>query len=97
MSYVVYRERDTYALREKYGASVKGFATEGAAKAARTRHLKKYPEDRADNWLVAESRNFRENIEMYVERKNLMSGKVFKEARNTPNYCSPASESYWSM
>lgn len=32
-----------------------------------------------------------------VERVNLMSGKTYMEAENTPNYCSPASEAYWSM
>jgi hypothetical protein len=32
-----------------------------------------------------------------VTRVNLMSGKEFQEARGTPNYCSPASEAYWSM
>ena len=32
-----------------------------------------------------------------VERVNLMSGKTYLEAENTPNYCSPASEAYWSM
>ena len=32
-----------------------------------------------------------------VERTNMMSGKTFMEDINTPNYCSPASEAYWSM
>ena len=32
-----------------------------------------------------------------VERTNLLSGKTFMEAEDTPNFCSPASESYWSM
>ena len=32
-----------------------------------------------------------------VERVNLMSGKTYMEAENTPNSCSPASEAYWSM
>jgi len=32
-----------------------------------------------------------------VERINLMSGKTFLEDADTPIYCSPASESYWSM
>jgi hypothetical protein len=30
-------------------------------------------------------------------RSNLMSKKLFIEAKDTPIYCSPASESYWSM
>ena len=32
-----------------------------------------------------------------VERTNLMSGKTFLEDADTPIYCSPASETYWSM
>ena len=34
--------------------------------------------------------------ETYVERKNFMTGEVFKERYDTPWACSPASESYWS-
>ena len=33
----------------------------------------------------------------YVKRKNLMSGNEFVERYDTPYYCSPSSESYWSM
>ena len=32
-----------------------------------------------------------------VERINLMSGEKYMEDINTPHYCSPAFESYWSM
>lgn len=32
-----------------------------------------------------------------VERTNLMSGKKYMERRDTPYFCSPSSESYWSM
>jgi hypothetical protein len=32
-----------------------------------------------------------------VERVNLMSGKTYMEAEDTPPCCSPASETYWSM
>jgi hypothetical protein len=32
-----------------------------------------------------------------VEKTNMMTGKKFLESENTPYYCSPASESYWSM
>ena len=35
--------------------------------------------------------------ETYVTRKNMMSGAEFKERYDTPYYCSPSSESYWSM
>lgn len=32
-----------------------------------------------------------------VERVNLMTGKTFLEDYDTPYYCSPSSETYWSM
>ena len=35
--------------------------------------------------------------ETYVTRKNLMGGAEFKERYDTPYYCSPSSETYWSM
>jgi hypothetical protein len=44
------------------------------------------------------SQGFRYKIhETYVTRTNLMGGKEFKERYDTPYYCSPSSESYWSM
>jgi len=36
-------------------------------------------------------------FETYVTKTNLMGGKTFTERYDTPHYCSPASESYWSM
>lgn len=35
--------------------------------------------------------------EPVVERRNLMSGQLYLEPYDTPAYCSPARESYWSM
>ena len=35
--------------------------------------------------------------ETFVTKTNLMGGKEFTERYDTPNFCSPASESYWSM
>jgi hypothetical protein len=47
-------------------------------------------------WRV--SQGFRYEIhETYVTRKNMMSGTEFKERYDTPRYCSPRSEAYWSM
>ena len=44
------------------------------------------------------SQGFRfEMHETYVTKTNLMGGAEFKERYDTPYYCSPASESYWSM
>lgn len=45
-----------------------------------------------------EAKNFVTHVyETYVTRKNLMSGKEFSERYDTPSYCSPSSESYFSM
>jgi hypothetical protein len=35
-------------------------------------------------------------FETFVTKKNLMSGKEFTERYDTPYFCSPSSESYWS-
>ena len=35
-------------------------------------------------------------FETYVTRKNLMGGREYRERYDTPYYCSPSSESYWS-
>jgi len=35
--------------------------------------------------------------ETYVTKTNMMSGKQFQERYDTPYYCSPSSETYWSM
>ena len=35
--------------------------------------------------------------ETFVTRKNLLTGTEFQERYDTPVYCSPAFESYWTM
>jgi hypothetical protein len=43
------------------------------------------------------SQGFRYEIhETMVTRKNMMNGAEFKERYDTPYYCSPSSETYWS-
>ena len=37
-----------------------------------------------------------EIFETWVVKKNFMSGVEFKERYDTPYYCSPSSETYWS-
>jgi hypothetical protein len=47
-------------------------------------------------WRV--SQGFRYEIhETMVEKTNMMGGGKFMERYDTPYYCSPSSESYWSM
>ena len=44
------------------------------------------------------SQGFRYEIhQTYVTRTNMMGGKEYQERYDTPNYCSPSCESYWSM
>ena len=51
-----------------------------------------------DDFKVADVDTYREDFPIkMVERVNLMSGKTYMEAENTPGYMSPASEAYWSM
>ena len=38
-----------------------------------------------------------EIFETYVTRKNMMGGREYQERYDTPRFCSPSSESYWSM
>lgn len=102
MRYVVYNTETSRIVTEKlYGKDT--YATEAAAKAARTRLLKKpirgirntmwQPEQLA----VADIQVYKNCVEKMVEKVNLMSGKTYWESINTPNYCSPSSEAYWSM
>jgi hypothetical protein len=44
------------------------------------------------------SQGFRYEIhETMVKRTNLMGGAEYVERYDTPRYCSPSSEAYWSM
>jgi len=90
MGYVVYEVASTLLV------TTKEYITRSAARAARTRYLKKNPELTPTGYAVADADMFYTLIEKKVERVNMMSGKTFLERANTPIYCSPASESYWS-
>ena len=48
-------------------------------------------------YAVADYSLFLDTIEKTVVRTHLMTGKPFTESANTPYFCSPSSESYWSM
>jgi len=90
---------------------IKQFKTMSAAKAAITRASNKWKKQQRYNFSIgkpltedpqfahgaAEAAYYHKNIEKFVTRKNMMTGKKFKESVNTPNYMSPASEAYWSM
>ena len=94
MMYVVYNVDSTRIETEKRTGKVL-YATEAAAKAARTRMLKK-----AGGVMqlgVADAATYYSTIEQMVARVNLVSGQEYHESVNTHNHCSPASEAFWSM
>ena len=81
------------------------YKTMPAAKAALTKMSKRYRADMLESvndpvyrYGIAEAGHFHKTIEYQVERTNMMDQTIkFMEPINTPNYMSPASESYWSM
>ncbi len=46
---------------------------------------------------VAELSHYQSRVVRKVTRTNLQSGLAYQEDSNTPGFCSPASEAYWSM
>jgi len=77
------------------------YKTQAAAKACRTRVLAKRNFREADLVIVRQEnlQQFRHahNIPTWVERVNIMTSKKFQEDVDTPYFCSPSSETYWSM
>jgi hypothetical protein len=71
----------------------RAYKTFGAARATRTRLINKAGWNESQLNIV-DTKTYKPRM---VERTNLMSGKKFQEDVNTPYFCSPASESYWSM
>jgi hypothetical protein len=93
MAFVVYDKETTKIFSRSSYQNYHN--TEKGAKAALTRLLKKNPE-LVGKLAIADGMIFHQNIEKQVYRTNLMSGKTYVEPYNTPSYCSPSSESYWS-
>jgi hypothetical protein len=71
----------------------RAYKTFGSACATQTRVCRKagYTVDELD---VVNTQTYKPR---QVTRKNLMSGAEFQEDVNTPYFCSPSSETYWSM
>lgn len=90
MSYVIYIIKSTQLVNSRRYKSV------AAAKAAITRGERLGLIDR-DLVAIEETSKFHSEIEGRVLRVNLMTGKEYYEPVNTPRYCSPSSEAYWSM
>ena len=79
------------------------YKTMPAARAALTRICKAEglmptdPNYAQFRYAIAETEYFHNKIEKKVKKKNMMNGEEFFETVNTPYYCSPSSETYWSM
>ena len=71
----------------------RAYKTFGAAMATRTRLCRKSGWNIIELSIIATT-HYKPKM---VTRTNLMTGKTFEEDVNTPNCCSPASETYWSM
>ena len=108
--YYIYEKETTYIIGkpDRNGLARpdhrQSYKTLGAAKAGLTRLIKaenllptdsNYGEFR---YAIAASAFFHQNIEKQVKKKNLMDPSIeFMEPVNRPYYCSPSSETYWSM
>ena len=107
MSYVIYNKTLNNAIVELTRCK-RSYKSMAAARAAVTRASKKYWRNSVANnsydlredpqfvFGIAEYDYYEANLEKQVERTNLMTGEKFMESVNTPYYCSPSSETYWS-
>jgi hypothetical protein len=71
----------------------RAYKTFGAARATRTRLCRKAGWS-VDQLSIVDTKHYKPKM---VTRKNLMTGQEYQEDVNTPNFCSPSSESFWSM
>ena len=101
--YLIYDKKTSRILsKESKSWQHAAYKTMSAAQAALTRMQKKFAQRNAAQGpmytaAIAEADYYYKNIEKFVTRKNMMTGKEYTESINTPNYMSPSSESYWSM
>ena len=71
----------------------RAYKTFGSARATRTRLCRKAGYS-VDQLSIIDTKYYKPQM---VERTNLMTGETYQEDVNTPNFCSPSSESFWSM
>ncbi len=71
----------------------RAYKTHGAAQATRTRLCRKAGWS-VDQLSIIATTHYKPKM---VTRTNLMTGQEYQEDVNTPNFCSPSSESFWSM
>ena len=77
-----------YWLKQEY-------ATERGAKIACTKMNK--AAGNTSQWKVMDRKEYDARPVKMVEKVNMMTGVKYMEAEDTPNFCSPASEAYWSQ
>jgi hypothetical protein len=93
MTYVIYNKETTRFAPLK----TERYATERAAKTALTRGLNEGQIHNRNEWAISETSEFFHSIEKTKTVRNLMSGLEVEIGVNTPIYCDPSSETYWSM
>ena len=71
----------------------RAYKTYGAARATRTRLCNKKGY-RVGDLSIVDIKYYKPQM---VTRTNLMTGQEYEEDVNTPNCCSPSSETFWSM
>jgi hypothetical protein len=91
MYYIIVR--DTGMIHSDGPHPTRAYKTFGAARATRTRLCRKEGWG-VDQLSIIATTHYRPRM---VERTNIMTGEKFEEDVNTPRFCSPSSESFWSM
>ena len=92
MSYVIVAKGTGLIVTDGPNKS-RAYKTYGAARATRTRLCGKAGWKASDLQII----NAKTYQPRMVERTNLMTGQKYMEDVNTPNCCSPSSETFWSM
>ena len=108
--FYIYEKSSTYIIGKPDRNGVarpdhrQSYKTMAAAKAAVTRIAKAEglletdPNHAVYRYGIAEADYFHKHIEKMVKKTSLMDNtKTWMEPVNTPYYCSPSSEAYWSM
>ena len=91
----VYKVDNRIKKRSKYGKNRKGLRFISSI------DFKNMGEDEiteqlSESWNPKNGYKFKIK-KTYVKLRNIMSGQMFYERYDTPYYCSPSSETYWSM
>ena len=81
-------ELDCSSWKEFYERAGLGWSDEKEIGFIAEKAEKFYPQKKGYIWKINKT---------MVERKNFMTGETFMERYDTPRFCSPSSESYWSM